>query len=118
MSDIRARMKAVLREHECSYHWGGPDWDCAAEGCNASGGFWEEYAAHVADVLAEQLGLTQQWTWSWPSRLTGTGEPGYGYPCESAEIAREECADGPEYDIVTRWHTPWVRADGETGGAR
>ena len=42
---------AIISEHECSYEWGGPQWDCGANDCNASGWGWEEYAAHIAQVI-------------------------------------------------------------------
>jgi hypothetical protein len=42
----------VLKEHECCYEWGGPDWYCGADGCRGAGNSWDEYAEHVAQVWA------------------------------------------------------------------
>lgn len=41
---MSADIRALLVEHPCSDEWGGPDWHCGAEGCNASGCSWEDYA--------------------------------------------------------------------------
>lgn len=47
---MSADIRALPVEHPCSDEWGGPDWHCGAEGCNASGCSWEDYADHIAEV--------------------------------------------------------------------
>lgn len=47
---MTADIRAIVAEHECGLEWGGPDWSCGAEDCNAVGNNWDDYADHIAAV--------------------------------------------------------------------
>lgn len=47
---MSADIRAVLAEHQCNLEYGGPDWYCDADGCNASGNSWDDYADHIAEL--------------------------------------------------------------------
>lgn len=61
MSDnIQDRIAAIVRDHDCAYEWGGPDWFCGADSCRESGNDWDDYADHIAAVLVTELGMTKE----------------------------------------------------------
>jgi hypothetical protein len=66
------------------------------EGCTAD---------HLADMLIDQLGLRQEWTWAWPRTNQPDSEIGYGFIVDSREEAAAEM-DG-RCHIVTRYATEW-----------
>ena len=45
---IEERIAEIVTTHRRSDYWGGPDWDCGAPDCRASGNDHDDYAAHVA----------------------------------------------------------------------
>lgn len=80
MSDLRTRIAAALVENFPIY-------------CDA---------LEMADVLIRELGLTQQWTWTW---MRGNGERDHGYAVDTREEAIEE--SGEHYQLAYRYVTEW-----------
>lgn len=60
----------------------------------------------AARAVVDALGLTEEFTWSWPESLTVSGGRGYGYSVGTAEEARLE-ADLSYMTIVRRLVT-WL----------
>lgn len=122
MTDIRARIAEVLREQRYSELQS----CCPGE---------DEHAAHVADVLAEQLGLTQETHWG-PICVFEFDDA--GNPVMDDRVFVRMQKSHFEWVDRARWVTPWLevgpretsaaldkrlerdrlRADDETGGAR
>jgi hypothetical protein len=98
-TDIQGRIVEVQRQHREELHEEGVcicGWHADSE---------TDYPNHVASVLVESLGLTQEWTWSWPHGIA-RNVPGYGFSVGSREEAE---AEGGEYNIVSRYVTKWVK---------
>ena len=110
MSDIRARIAEVLREHDNYFlneDQTATECVCGWQGSTS----FDPWTAHVADVLAEQLGLTQEWGITYKD---GSG----GVHKRQRDDLEQSLRDNPNFHAVSRSVTPWVRADDETGGAR
>ncbi len=53
MSDFPS-LTYVVQLHSRLDQWGGPEWDCGADSCSASGTGNRDYAEHIAEVWSER----------------------------------------------------------------
>lgn len=94
---IEERIAEIVTTHRRSDYWGGPDWDCGAPDCRASGNDHDDYAAHVASVLVAELGLQPRWSWESAEECRPDG---FGSP-------EEALAEGHDKPTHCRYVTPW-----------
>lgn len=104
MTDIRKLIADTITQHT---HSGDFEWCYCGKRLSTTQNWEEEWADHIADKLIETLGLTTEWTWTWPETLTTSGQPGYGFSVDTRE---EAAAEGPGYSIVSRHVTEWKPA--------
>ena len=67
MTDLHARIAAIQLRHLQD----DLDRDLRKCACGVTTETFEDQAAHVADMLIQELGLREEWTWTWPK----TDEP-------------------------------------------
>jgi hypothetical protein len=113
VTDIQQRIANLLREHRF--------WSLAQGDCECG---WEDtenpdVLAHVASVLVEQLGLTQEWSNAYEQQ----GDGGAWHETRTAALPREITEANMRLReaepsrwirnmrIESRWVTGWERAD-------
>jgi hypothetical protein len=100
----------AIREHYDFTEYGG--YSEALSCCRNAEDHELHQAQMVADAVVEALALTEEWTWSWPENLTGTGEPGYGFSVDTEQEARAEADSW--MSIVRRWVSGWSVVGGQS----